>query len=233
MTPVPSQSVQIPVGHDRLEADLAVPRAPLGLVVFAHGSGSGRHSPRNQAVAQVLQARGLATLLADLLTVQEEAVDRVTAHLRFDIGLLSRRLMGLIEWARHRPDLAPLNVGLFGASTGAAAALMAAAAQPHNVSAVVSRGGRPDLAGYALGQVSAPTLLLVGSRDTEVIQLNEWAKARMRCPVSLDIVPGASHLFEEPGTLDQVATRAGEWFLTHLSHAPLDGRAPSLTAKAV
>jgi dienelactone hydrolase len=213
-------TVQIPAGHERLAADLVVPKGAGGLVIFAHGSGSGRHSPRNRAVARELQRRGLATLLADLLTAEEEAVDRVTAHLRFDIDLLSRRLVQLIDWARQDARLASLRFGLFGASTGAAAALAAAAARPNDVAAVVSRGGRPDLAGAALPQVASPTLLLVGSLDTEVIRLNEWAKIRMRGPVALDIVPGASHLFEEPGTLEQVALRAGAWFVTHLVAAP-------------
>jgi dienelactone hydrolase len=212
-------AVQIPVGREHLSADLGLPGTPRGLVIFAHGSGSGRHSPRNQAVARALQTRGLATLLADLLTPAEETTDRVNGHLRFDIDLLGRRLVALIDWARHRPDLRDLRFGLFGASTGAAAALVAAAARQDDVGAVVSRGGRPDLAAGALPQVTAPTLLLVGSRDTEVIALNEWAKARIRCPVSLDIIPGASHLFEEPGTLEQVASRAGNWFVTHLVEA--------------
>jgi dienelactone hydrolase len=221
MTPAHSQTnaVQIPVGRERLAADLVVPANARGLVIFAHGSGSSRHSPRNQAVARVLQSRGLATLLADLLTVEEETIDRVSAHLRFDIDLLGRRLIALIDWARRDPDLRSLRVGLFGASTGAAAALMAAAARPADIAAVVSRGGRPDLAGAALPSVLAPTLLLVGSLDTDVIQLNEWAKARMRCRVALDIVSGASHLFEEPGTLEQVASRAGAWFVAHVIEA--------------
>jgi dienelactone hydrolase len=226
----PSEAVQVPVGREQLAGDLVVPQAAQGLVIFAHGSGSGRHSPRNQAVARALQARGLATLLADLLTEEEEAIDRVTAHLRFDIDLLGRRLVKLIDWARQRPDLGSLAFGLFGASTGAAAALIAAADRSHDVGAVVSRGGRPDLAGAALPRVAAPTLLLVGSLDTEVIRLNEWAKIRMRCPVSLDIVPGASHLFEEPGTLDQVASRAGSWFISHLREGPADARAPAETS---
>ena len=214
-----STAVEIPVGRDRLAADLVLPGNTHGLVLFAHGSGSGRHSPRNQAVAGSLQRRGLATLLADLLTAEEETVDRVTAHLRFDINLLSRRLVTLVEWARRHPDLADLPFGLFGASTGAAAALVASTARPDDVAAVVSRGGRPDLAGNALSHVTAPTLLLVGSLDTEVIALNKWARARMRCPVTLEIIPGASHLFEEPGTLDQVASRAGAWFTAHLADA--------------
>jgi dienelactone hydrolase len=211
--------VRIPVGRERLAADFVVPDSPAGLVVFAHGSGSGRHSPRNQAVARALQMRGLATLLADLLTSEEEAIDRVSAHLRFDIDLLGRRLIQLVDWARGQPDVGSLRIGLFGASTGAGAALVAAASRPHAVAAVVSRGGRPDLAAAALPRVIAPTLLLVGSLDTEVIQLNEWAKAQMCCPVTLDIIPGASHLFEEPGTLGQVASRAAAWFLTHLTDA--------------
>jgi dienelactone hydrolase len=221
----PSEAVQVPVGREQLAGDLVVPQAAQGLVIFAHGSGSGRHSPRNQAVARTLQTRGLATLLADLLTVEEEALDRVTAQLRFDIDLLSRRLIKLIDWSRQRPDLASLPCGLFGASTGAAAALIAAADRPHDIGAVVSRGGRPDLAGAALPRVAAPTLLLVGSLDSEVIELNEWAKVRMKCAVSLDIVPGASHLFEEPGTLDQVASRAGSWFGRHLLEGPADVKA--------
>jgi dienelactone hydrolase len=197
-------------------ADLAVPEHPRGLIIFAHGSGSGRHSPRNRAVAATLQGRGLATLLGDLLTPEEERIDRVTARLRFDIDLLAERLVTFLEWARRHPGLASLPIGLFGASTGAAAALVAAATRPADVAAVVSRGGRPDLAGRALPHVAAPTLLLVGSRDIQVIALNEQAMARMRCPVSLDIIPGASHLFEESGTLDEVASRAAGWFLKHL-----------------
>jgi dienelactone hydrolase len=199
-----------------VSADLGRPERARGLVVFAHGSGSGRHSPRNQAVARALQARGLATLLADLLTPEEDAVDCINAHLRFDIDFLGGRLVTLLDWAREHPDLAALRFGLFGASTGAAAALVAAATRPRDVVAVVSRGGRPDLGGAALPQVAAPTLLLVGSLDTEVIELNEWAKARMRCPVSLEIIAGASHVFDEPGTLEQVASRAGDWFLHYL-----------------
>jgi dienelactone hydrolase len=218
----PPLAVQIPAGREQLAADLVVPEPVTGLVIFAHGSGSGRHSPRNQAVARALQARGLATLLADLLTIEEEAIDRVNARFRFDIDLLGQRLVRLIDWARGRPDLHALAFGLFGASTGAAAALIAAATRPHDIAAVVSRGGRPDLAGSALPKVAAPTLLLVGSLDTDVIQLNEWAKTRMRCSVSLDIVPGASHLFEEPGTLDQVASRAGSWFVQHLTAGSRD-----------
>jgi dienelactone hydrolase len=209
-------AVHVPVGRARLSADLVVPDAPRGLVIFAHGSGSGRHSPRNQAVARALQARGLATLLADLLTVEEETVDRISANLRFNIELLGRRVVALIDWAQAEAAVPPVPIGLFGASTGAAAALVAAAMRPRAVAAVVSRGGRPDLAGVALPQVHAPTLLLVGERDREVIELNRWARARMKCPVTLEIVPGATHLFEEPGTLEQVAQRAADWFAAHL-----------------
>jgi dienelactone hydrolase len=221
MAPAPQTTpVQIPVGREYVSADLVVPERSRGLVLFAHGSGSSRHSPRNVAVARRLQSGGLATLLADLLTPAEEAVDRVSAHLRFDIDLLGRRLVTLVDWSRRRADIGRLPLGLFGASTGAAAALVAAAARPTDIGAVVSRGGRPDLAGEALPKVVAPTLLLVGSRDVDVIALNEQAKAKMRCRSSLEIVPGAGHLFEEPGRLDYVAARAGEWFLAHLSERP-------------
>jgi dienelactone hydrolase len=211
-----SRTIAIGVGPVSVEGDLCIPDGARGLVVFAHGSGSGRHSPRNQAVARSLQGQGLATLLADLLTPDEEALDRRTAHLRFDIPLLGQRVVALVDWAGRQPDLARLPFGAFGASTGAAAALVAAAALPREIGAVVSRGGRPDLAGNSLPFVRAPTLLIVGSRDVEVIALNEQAKARMRCPVSLAIVPGASHLFEEPGTLEEVAALAGTWFAAHL-----------------
>jgi dienelactone hydrolase len=215
--------VEIPAGRDLVAADLVLPERASGLVIFAHGSGSGRHSPRNQAVARALQERGLGTLLADLLTPSEEAVDRIDAHLRFDIDFLGGRLVRIIDWARERPDLGARRFGLFGASTGAAAALVAAAARPGEIAAVVSRGGRPDLAGADLPQVTAPTRLIVGSLDTEVIELNEWAKARMHCPVTVDIVHGATHLFEEPGTLEQVASLAGEWFVRYLGGAPAAG----------
>ena len=213
--------VEIPAGRDQVAADLVLPDRAPGLVVFAHGSGSGRHSPRNQAVARALQQRGLGTLLADLLTPSEEVADDIDAHLRFDIDFLGNRLLRIIDWARARPDLASHRLGLFGASTGAAAALVAAADRPRDIVAVVSRGGRPDLAGAALPLVTAPTLLIVGGLDTEVIALNEWARARMHCPVTLDIVHGATHLFEEPGTLEQVAALAGEWFVRYLGAAPV------------
>ena len=220
MSPRPL-SVQVPVGRARLAADLIVPDSPRGLVIFAHGSGSGRHSPRNQAVARTLQSRGLATLLADLLTVEEERVDRISANLRFNIEVLGRRVVALVDWAQADAVVPPVPIGVFGASTGAAAALVAAAMRPRAVAAVVSRGGRPDLAGTALPQVRVPTLLLVGERDREVIELNRWARARMTCPVTLELIPGATHLFEEPGTLEQVAQHAGDWFVTHLARTPV------------
>jgi dienelactone hydrolase len=209
-------AVRVPVGERWLEGDLRLPGTPTGLVVFAHGSGSSRHSPRNAYVARVLEERGLGTLLIDLLTPHEEAVDQQTAHLRFDIPMLAARLVSIVEWARAFHDTAALPIGLFGASTGGGAALMAAAERPALISAVVSRGGRPDLAGEALPKVQAPTLLIVGGRDTPVIQMNRDAMARMTAPVSLEIVPGATHLFEEKGTLEAVADRAADWFERHL-----------------
>lgn len=210
-------AVTIAIERGQLGADLTVPDHATGLVIFAHGSGSSRHSPRNQAVARALEQRGLATLLADLLTPAEEVEDRIGARLRFDIDLLSDRVITLIDWAARQASTRALPLGLFGASTGAAAALVAAAARPANVRAVVSRGGRPDLAGDALAHVLAPTLLLVGSIDVDVLSLNQQAKARMQAArVALEIVAGASHLFEEPGTLDEVARRAGDFFVEHL-----------------
>jgi putative phosphoribosyl transferase len=185
-------------------------------VLFAHGSGSSRHSARNQFVARRLQESALATLLIDLLTNQEEAVDAVTRHVRFDIELLATRLNAAIAWLGQRSETSALPVGLFGASTGGGAALVAAARNPNRVHAVVSRGGRPDLAGDALPLVRAPTLLIVGGDDMPVITLNERAMASMRAEVRLEIVPGASHLFEEPGTLEQVAELAINWFASHL-----------------
>ncbi|MFF5175960.1 dienelactone hydrolase family protein [Micromonospora sp. NPDC000089] len=211
-----TREVIVPVGAVRLPADVDGPDDPTGVVLFAHGSGSSRHSPRNVAVAEVLQRAGHATVLVDLLTAEEDAVDAVTAELRFDIGLLAERLAGIVDWLGTDPALGRLPVGLFGASTGAAAALVAAADRPERVAAVVSRGGRPDLAGAALGGVRAPTLLLVGGNDEEVITLNERAAARLHAPYELRIVPGATHLFEEPGALDQVADAAAGWFATHL-----------------
>lgn len=208
--------VRIAAGPVVLEASLAVPAAARGVVLFAHGSGSGRHSPRNRYVAGVLQGAGLVTVLADLLTADEERVDLRTRHLRFDVPLLAERVAAMVDWAGAGTATAGLPVGLFGASTGAAAALVAAANRPRAVGAVVSRGGRPDLAGAALGEVPAPTLLVVGELDEVVIGLNREAMERLRGETRLEVVPGASHLFEEPGTLEKVAALAGQWFLTHL-----------------
>jgi dienelactone hydrolase len=203
-----------------LNGDLAIPDDPAGMVVFAHGSGSSRHSPRNRAVAEGLNAAGIGTLLLDLLTEQEDQVDRVTAALRFDIELLTMRLIGtvdaLAEGLESAPHTAGLRIGLFGASTGAAAALVAAAARPDRVGAVVSRGGRPDLAGPRLAEVQVPTLLIVGGQDTEVLGLNRQAQAQLRGPNRLDVVPGATHLFEEPGALERVAELARDWFAEYL-----------------
>ena len=203
----------------RLEGILSSPEEAQGLVVFVHGSGSSRHSPRNQYVAQVLQEGGLATLLFDLLTPSEEEIDLRTRHLRFDIDLLARRTAGVLEWLELQPYADGLKKGLFGSSTGAAAALMAAAELPDRVDAVVSRGGRPDLAGPALLKVETPTLLIVGGNDQVVIDLNKQALAQMQPEVEakLTIVPGASHLFEEPGALEEAARLARDWFRTHLN----------------
>ena len=209
-------NVSVPAGVT-LEGTLAVPQKRRGVVLFAHGSGSSRHSPRNRHVAQFLRDNGLATLLVDLLTVREEEVDMVTRHHRFDIGLLAERLAGAIDWLAEEQSTRGLSVGLFGASTGGGAALVAAADRPERVGAVVSRGGRPDLAGSALPLVRSPTLLIVGERDEPVIELNREAMARMRSPVRLEIVPRATHLFEEPGTLEEVARLARDWFSLHLS----------------
>ena len=208
---VPPREVAIPVGRVTLPGTLASPASPRGIVLFAHGSGSSRSSPRNRFVADVLVAAGLATLLFDLLTPAEDR----TYENRFDIALLTTRLSGATAWLATEPALAALPIGYFGASTGAAAALDAAATVGPRVRAVVSRGGRPDLAS-ALGRVTAPTLLLVGGEDFQVIELNREAKARMRCPCDIAIVPGATHLFEEPGTLEAVAVAARDWFLRHL-----------------
>lgn len=200
-----------------LEGDLAIPERASGIVLFAHGSGSGRHSPRNRAVAQTLRSGGLATLLIDLLTADEEEVDLRSAHLRFDIDLLAGRLVGATDWLARAPETAHLRIGYFGASTGAGAALVAAAERPKAVAAVVSRGGRPDLAGPALPRVQAPTLLIVGGNDTTVLALNREARSHLRCESDLIVVPGASHLFEESGTLDQVAILARDWFRKYLT----------------
>ena len=208
--------VRLQIAGDTLNADLCLPTEPSGLVVFAHGSGSSRHSARNRSVADVLQQGGFATLLLDLLTEHEELTDARTAEFRFDIPLLADRLVGAIDWAEAHPELASLRIGLFGASTGAAAALIAAARRPGAVRAVVSRGGRPDLADRSLDLVAAPTLLIVGGRDDVVIELNRVAFERLKDPKALEIVSGATHLFEEPGALDHVARLATEWFGRYL-----------------
>jgi putative phosphoribosyl transferase len=208
--------IHVPAGRHWLHGDLGLPPEPKAIVLFAHGSGSSRRSPRNQSVARVLQHAGLATLLIDLLTEDEAVVDERTGHLRFDIDLLAARLVAIVDWLKRRRDTSSLPIGLFGASTGGGAALVAAAARPADVAAVVSRGGRPDLAGAALHDVSAPTLLIVGGRDTPVLQMNREAMARMPAEVVLEIVPGATHLFEEAGALDRVAALAADWFIRHL-----------------
>jgi len=205
-----------PVDSLQLEGTLSVPTAAGGVVLFAHGSGSSRHSPRNRYVADLLNESGLATLLIDLLTEEEQQVDMQTGHLRFDIALLAKRLEAITEWLVTHPEVNGLKVGHFGASTGAGAALVAAAERPKLVRAVVSRGGRPDLAGPALERVSAPTLLIVGGSDHVVIDLNRKAMAHLHCEKELQIIPGATHLFEEPGALDKVAVLARDWFLTKL-----------------
>jgi putative phosphoribosyl transferase len=206
--------VQIQAGRAVLSGNLTIPEDTIALVLFAHGSGSSRHSPRNQFVARTLNDAGLATLLFDLLTPEEEAIDTYTREHRFNIGLLTERLVYATKWAKQQ-EQTPNLVGYFGSSTGAAAALVAAAEIPQDVGAIVSRGGRPDLAGDALPKVQAPTLLIVGGNDDVVIELNEQARDRMRCEVKLEIVPGATHLFEEPGALEKVAKLASDWFLLH------------------
>ncbi len=199
-----------------LDGDLEVPAEAAAVVLFAHGSGSGRMSPRNRYVAGELRRAGLATLLLDLLTEEEEESERVTRQLRFDIELLVRRLLGAAHWVRQQPETRLLPLGYFGASTGAAAALVAAAREPGDLLAVVSRGGRPDLAGPALLDVSAPTLLIVGGEDPEVLQLNRTALEALRCDKRLELVPGATHLFGEPGALEHVAQLAADWFVSQL-----------------
>lgn len=222
-TTAPAETVMVPAGAVTLEGDLRVPPRCRGLVLVAHGSGSSRFSRRNRHVASILGARGFATLLLDLLTREEEGLDMYTAEFRFDIPRLGPRVTAAIDWTRGRADLATLPIGLFGASTGAAAALIAAAARPREVCAVVSRGGRPDLAGDALARVTAPALFVVGGLDDEVIRLNEDAMRRMHGPVELVLVPGATHLFEEPGALDQVAALAADWFADHVPSRHPDG----------
>jgi putative phosphoribosyl transferase len=214
---VAERAVQIP--PHSLDGDLAVPENATGLVIFAHGSGSSRHSSRNRAVARELNAGGLATLLMDLLTRQEEQVDLRTRHLRFDIDMLAERLVGAAEWAGEDRETRDLMIGYFGASTGGGAALVAAALRPERIGAVVSRGGRPDLAGAALPRVTAPTLLIVGGEDYPVIEMNEEAMRALRCEKRMEIVPGATHLFEEPGTLERVADLARTWFHQHLARS--------------
>jgi len=209
--------VHVSAGPVTLEGMLDVPHNAKGIVLFAHGSGSSRHSPRNRYVAQVLREGGLATLLIDLLTAEEERVDSVTAHLRFDIGLLAGRLVGATDWLRQHPETRHLPIGYFGASTGAAAALLAATERPDAVSAIVSRGGRPDLAGLALANVHVPTLLIVGGLDYAVIEMNRDALKHLAGEKRLEIVPGATHLFEEAGTLEQVARLARDWFERYLT----------------
>ena len=207
--------VHISAGRATLAGNLNIPVSATALVLFAHGSGSSRHSPRNQFVARTLYDTGLATLLFDLLTPEEELVDTRTAELRFDIDLLAKRLVHATKWAKRQEQTRDLRIGYFGSSTGGGAALVAAAQLPNDVDAVVSRGGRPDLAGAALPKVQAPTLLIVGGQDDVVIELNERARDQMRCKVKLEIIPGATHLFEEPGALEQVAKLASDWFLLH------------------
>jgi dienelactone hydrolase len=226
MSNIESRSmVRVLAGHVELEGELHPPSAtPGGIVVFAHGSGSSRQSPRNTQVAAALEREGLGTLLFDLLSDEEEQLDNITMELRFDIPLLARRVTAVLDWVRAQPKLREHRIGLFGASTGAAAALVAAAHRPEAVAAVVSRGGRPDLAGDALELVRAPTLLIVGSRDEQVLTLNEHARAKMVAPVRIEVVEGATHLFEEPGTLGEVAAQAARFFRTHLIRPELRAR---------
>ncbi|MEW6127251.1 MAG: alpha/beta family hydrolase [Acidobacteriota bacterium] len=210
-------SVFIPSGTVELEGELILPHETSGVVLFAHGSGSSRHSPRNQYVARTIREAGIGTLLFDLLTKEEERIDLVTRHLRFDIHLLAKRLLDATQWLANLPDTREFQVGYFGASTGGGAALVAAAELGDRVGAVVSRGGRPDLAGDALTRVKSPTLLIVGGLDDVVIELNETAYRQLQCEKELQIVPGATHLFEEPGTLEAVAHLAAAWFKKYLS----------------
>lgn len=211
------RSVLVSTDSVKLHGDLTIPKNAEGIVLFAHGSGSSRHSPRNKYVAQILQKTGLATLLIDLLTEEEEKVDDCTAHLRFDIGLLAKRLVDATNWITKNPDTKNLSIGYFGASTGAAAALAAAVDCPDIIKSIVSRGGRPDLAGPLLPRVRAPTLLIVGGNDSPVIEMNEEALNLLRIEKKMVIVPSATHLFEEPGTLEEVARLASDWFVNHLA----------------
>lgn len=216
--------VRVTAGQVRLEGNLNLPSNARGVVLFAHGSGSSRFSPRNRYVATLLNQANLATLLIDLLTPDEELLDQTTGELRFNIALLAERLVGATDWLTDHSETRRLRIGYFGASTGAGAAVVAAAQRADRIGAIVSRGGRPDLAGPALEQVSAPTLLIVGGNDTPVIELNEYALARLRGEKRLVIVPGATHLFEEPGALDEVARLTHEWFDHHLQ--PIPARMP-------
>ena len=209
--------VQIHAGRAVLPGNLNIPENANALVLFAHGSGSSRHSPRNQFVARTLNDVGLATLLFDLLTQEEEAIDTQTRELRFNIHLLAERLVHATKWAKQQEETRDLRIGYFGSSTGGASALVAAVDLPQDIGAVVSRGGRPDLADEALPKVKAPTLLVVGGNDDVVIELNEQARDRMHCEVKLELVPGATHLFEEPGALEKVAKLASDWFIAHLA----------------
>ena len=214
-----AESVGINVGEGQIEADLRVPEQALGLVIFAHGSGSSRFSSRNRAVAEYLEANRLATLLLDLLTREEERIDNYTREYRFDVAMLGRRVIFATDWAHRRDDLRTLPIGYFGASTGAAAALIGAARRPSIARAVVSRGGRPDLAESALADVQAPTLLIVGGDDEPVIEMNRDAMRQISAHVELEIILGATHLFEEPGTLERVMELAARWFTTHLARS--------------
>jgi dienelactone hydrolase len=214
-----SDTLDVRISPVGLDGVLGLPRPAGGLVLFAHGSGSGRFSPRNKYVAAALRRASLATLLFDLLT-EEEAADRRNV---FDIDLLAERLALATSWARQQADTKSLPIGYFGASTGGAAALVAAARSQEDIAAIVSRGGRPDMAGPVLGQVRAPTLLIVGGHDAEVVELNEQAFAKLKCEKSLEVVPGATHLFEEPGALDQVIDLAGRWFIRHLAGRTREG----------
>jgi putative phosphoribosyl transferase len=213
------ETFQIATGDALVEGDLVTVDRPHGTVVFAHGSGSSRFSPRNRHVARTLQSFGLSTLLVDLLTLEEERSERLTRHLRFDVDMLARRLVGVVRWLGSMPAHEHVPVGYFGASTGAAAALVAAAHDPTRIAAIVSRGGRPDLAGASLAQVRAPTLLVVGGSDTDVLVLNRRAQTEIKAHCVLEVVPGATHLFEEPGALDRVARLAGNFFIKHFDAA--------------
>lgn len=216
MSEIQQHEVSVEIGKVSLPGNLNIPQGARGIVVFAHGSGSSRFSPRNNFVAETLNEGGLATLLFDLLTEDEEEIDLRTRELRFDIGLLAERLAGAVDWVKQQANTKDLNIGLFGSSTGAAAALVAAAQRTDTVVAVVSRGGRPDLAGDALPQVKVPTLLIVGGNDTAVIEMNREAARSLQVEHQIEIVPGATHLFEEPGKLEEVARLARDWFKNYL-----------------